>query len=337
MKKFLFLFMIICFMLISCKKNEDAPLTPVRDFAVQDATDTKDIIKFLQTHSIAVTNHPGLSDDQDVIFNTTAINSPLSIWGTNDLTPNNPNLKTITVSANGITYTMYYLQLRQGSGTSSVSPCNLDNVLVSYKGYLLNNTETVFDYNPFPSSYLSLSGVIKAWNELLPQFKTGSSVGNPDGTVSYNDFGAGIMFVPSGLGYFNQSVGTTNNSSYAPLIFTFKLYKVERVDNDGDGIFSYQEDVFPVGNPDGYIRTADDTDADGRPDAFDIDDDGDGYTTKSETKYLDSQNVVHYYPYNGAIVDDLSTIINETLGIPSCSGDKINPTRVRKHLDASCH
>jgi hypothetical protein len=39
-------------------------------------------------------------------------------------------------------------------------------------------------------------------SETFPQFKTGSYSTRADGTISYNDFGAGIMFIPSGLGYY---------------------------------------------------------------------------------------------------------------------------------------
>ena len=48
--------------------------------------------------------------------------------------------------------------------------------------------------------------------------------------------GAGVMFLPSGLAYFNGASGSI--PSYSPLIFSFKLYAIKRADQDGDGILS---------------------------------------------------------------------------------------------------
>jgi hypothetical protein len=52
--------------------------------------------------------------------------------------------------------------------------------------------------------------------ETFPQFKTGSYTTRADGTISYNDFGAGIMFIPSGLGYY--AAGSASIPSYSPLV-----------------------------------------------------------------------------------------------------------------------
>jgi hypothetical protein len=38
----------------------------------------------------------------------------------------------------------------------------------------------------------------------IPLFKTGDTpIANADGTVTYNNFGAGVMFIPSGLAYYS--------------------------------------------------------------------------------------------------------------------------------------
>ena len=72
----------------------------------------------------------------------------------------------------------------------------------------------------------------------------------------------------------------------------------------------------------------------------DFDDDNDGTLTKEEIKfsYLDGLiTKTSWYPFNGAAVDDPSTPYDDTKGIPSCSGDYFTTTRIRKHIDASCH
>jgi len=93
------------------------------------------------------------------------------------------------------------------------------------------------------------------------------------------------MFIPSVLAYY--SISTGGIPAYSPLVFTFKLYEIQRNDQDADGIPSYQEDL----NNDGYVRVLDtgvanpdDTDGDGVPDFLDNDDDGDYFTTASEIK-----------------------------------------------------
>ena len=51
----------------------------------------------------------------------------------------------------------------------------------------------------------------------------------------------------SGLAYFASGSGTI--PSYTPLVFSFKLYEIQRQDQDADGIPSYLEDL----NGDGVI------------------------------------------------------------------------------------
>lgn len=317
--------------LLSCNRDDDEEATPIRDYAEQYATDLADIEEYLQTHYIeSVTNNPGQPDDQDVKLTLIPTGgTQTSIWDQTTYP-----LSFIEVDRNDITYKVYYLKLREGSGPDSKSPTNYDNVLTSYKGELLNGN--VFDTNNNnPQDYFYLGNVIAGWSEMFPKFKTGSYTANGDGTISYFDFGAGVFFIPSGLAYYNSA--TSSIPSYSPLIFSVKLYEVQRIDHDGDGIFSYQEDV----NGDGYLRDndttyEDDTDQDGNPNFLDVDDDGDTFLTKKETEYM-INGVKYYYPYQGALVDDPLTPQNETLGIPNCSGDYTTSNRVRKHLDSSCH
>src|SRR6476620_9923501 len=112
----------------SCNKSDDDEKTPIRDYAVQYAADLATIQTFLKTHSITVTNNPGAANDQDVSYTTVPELDPTSIWGSN-ATTHSANILEWPVERDGITYIIYYLQLRQGSGPTSKSPCNLDGVL----------------------------------------------------------------------------------------------------------------------------------------------------------------------------------------------------------------
>ncbi|MFV8344061.1 FKBP-type peptidyl-prolyl cis-trans isomerase [Flavobacterium sp. XS2P39] len=319
--KYYFILLITTLSLFSCSKDDAATVEPLRDYAVQYATDNTDIEQYLKTSYITVVNHPGFTDDQDVtITKIPTGGTQKSIWDQSDY-----ELKSRNVSLHSITYKLYYLVLRAGTGSA---PCSVDAVLTSYKGEYLTSkttdgvatqTTTQFEENKYPQSFFSLFSTITGWAEVFPQFKTGSYASNTDGTVTYNDFGAGVMFIPSGLAYYGSPSGLI--PAYAPLVFSFKLYELNRLDQDGDGIESYQEDL----DGDGYMRilasgvvNPDDTDGDGVPNFADVDDDGDNYTTKLEIK-----NPATQLPYPFA-------------SIPSCNGNTTDPARIKKHLDKTC-
>jgi len=315
------LFITLSIFIVSCTKSDNTTVS-LRDYTEQYEKDIKLIEKFLQTHYIEVINHPGFTDDQDVTYvEIPDGGSQTSIW-------NSPDLVTdFTVDQNDITYKVYYLKLRQGSGTTSKSPCNVDKVLTSYRGeYLYTVKETVnnvevdvlknkqFEESINPQTYFNLTSVIKGWSEVFPKFKTGSYSANVDGTITFSDFGAGVMFLPSGLAYYGNS--TASIPAYSPLVFSFKLYEIQRNDQDGDGVDSYLEDI----NGDGYVRilgsgvvNPDDTDGDEIPDFLDIDDDGDTFKTKIE------------------ILNPLTGIAYPYADIPLCSDNK------KKHLSTVCH
>jgi len=339
---------------ISCSKDSSGR-EPLRDYSEQYVKDLANIETFMKTHYMTVEDNQGSPNDQDVTFTIIPEGgTQVSIW---DQTTYAIQSRNVTVKQNNVdvTYKIYYIKLRDGSGPNSKSPCNVDRVLTAYKGeYVFEKVETIdgnevktiisneFETVINPQSYFNLTGVIRGWSEIFPLFKTGSYVGNTDGTITYNDFGAGIMFIPSGLAYFGNSTGGI--PAYSPLIFNIKLYEIERADQDGDGIFSFQEDL----NGDGYmlrlekgVVNPDDTDGDEIPDFLDVDDDNDFFTTKSETKYVHPDDIletVRYYPFNGVGVDDPATLfVDETKGVPDCADDFTNPTRLRKYRDATCH
>lgn len=293
-----FFLLITLVLVVSCDKNDDTTSLPLRDYATQYETDLDRIEEFLKTHYIEVVSSPGASEDMNVTYTEIPTGgTQTSIW---NQTTYPLQTRNVTVKQNNvdITYKIYYLKLRDGSSSNSKYPCNVDNVLTSYNGKYIS-TETVeengndveklkitqFEESINPQAFLSLTNVIRGWSEIFPQFSTGSYSGNPDGTTSFFDFGAGVMFIPSGLAYFGTP--TTSIPVYSPLIFSFKLYEIERADQDGDGIPSYLEDI----NGDRYLNVLsegvvnpDDTDGDEIPDFLDIDDDGDFFTTASEIR-----------------------------------------------------
>jgi hypothetical protein len=301
--------------LFSCQKTDDVTAPPARPYDEVYAEDIAKIEDFLDTHYVTV----------DADFNTTFTLIPDG--GTQTPISQMTELEFVNRTIHDISYKIYYLKLREGIGEN---PTRVDSSFVSYKGNLISDISVTFDQSSNPI-WFSLEDVVRGWGEIIPQFKTGTHTANPDGTITFEDYGAGVMFLPSGLGYFNTATG--NIPSYSPLIFNFKLHNLDFRDHDRDGILSKYEY-----GPD-FNAEANDTDDDGLPDYLDVDDDGDGRLTKFETRYsLPSDPLTYYYyPFNGALVDDPGTPYDDTKGIPSCSGDFTSSTRLRKHLDPTCY
>lgn len=313
MNKFKFYFLLILSAVIfSCNKSDSSSDVTIRDFGVQYATDIAMIEEFLNTHYIDVVNSSSY-DDQDVTFTKIPEGgtqpSIMSWLNRNEY----PKLLVKDVALDDITYKVYYLKLREDY-SDGYAPTRVDAVKVAYKGVYLyydsenNNALTTkqFDYNPYPDNFFVLTSVIRAWTEIVPFFKTGNKTVTQGQPTLYSNFGAGVVFVPSGLGYFNQA--QVNIPSYSPLIFNFKLYDLVRSDQDGDGILSIYEDLNQNG-----IFTDDDTDGDGVYDYLDADDDEDGYFTKTEIKNPETGLA---YPFDQ---------------IPVCPSGKKN------YLDIDCH
>jgi len=325
----------------ACTNDSEGTVMPVIPFSYVYPGDLKDIEEYLNTYYIKE-----ITPDLDVVFEKIPAGNPDGLISIMDQTDHPIQFK--TVRKHSLDYKLYYLNLREaGNYGIDKSPTQVDSVFVSYKGTLLNDIVFEDMQNPV---WNTLDNVVTGWKELFPDFKSGTYVDNGNGTVTYSDFGAGVMFLPSGLGYYNQS--KRKIPSYSPLIFSFKLKNVKYRDHDKDGILSKDEDL----NGDGrYTKLDDDTDGDGIRNYLDIDDDGDGWVTKAETRftYTDGPDTkTGYYPYNGAAVDDPATPYDDRRGIPrrftgapgpapdfaptSVQEDFTEPTRLRRHLDKTC-
>lgn len=314
--------------IFSCQQNDSATITPPRPYDEVYPEDLAKIEDFLATHYVTV----------DANFNPTFTQIP--VGGTQTPIANMTELDTIQRKFHDLTYKIYYLKLREGTGEN---PTRVDSTFVAYKGntFTKNTTNNVVTYtqNVFDQSdtpvWFALEDVIKGWGEVIPKFKTGTHVSNPDGTISFQNYGAGVMFLPSGLGYYNTATG--NIGSYSPLIFNFKLYNQRYRDHDRDKILSKIE--YREKETNGFVdfnKVALDTDVDGLPNYLDVDDDGDGALTKVEIKkptpFLGSSL---YYPFDPVVDNPFTTLVDETepKGIPSASGDGVSSTRLRRHLD----
>lgn len=301
----------------SCKKDDDVEMVPVRERQEVYDENIISIETFLKSNSITIDN------ENNVTFDSIAEGNSNAIWSQTEYPLQFIEVKNDSRTTNKVdglikdpvTYKLYYLLINEGGGES---PITIDNVFTKYTGYNLNHS--IFDKNDtgfwsgFPTTNYTPSSVISGYRQILTKIKTATSITeNPDGTLVYNNPGRVIVFIPSGLGYFNSA--QTNISGYSPIIFDITLVSKNHADHDNDGLLSIYEDVN--GNGDFWD---DDTDNDGTPNFLDLDDDGDGYTTREEITFEIEEGgvmVKKLYPFEE---------------IPNCA----NGT-VKKHLDKNCH
>ena len=263
----------ILFVGLSCGDDgEDNVIqVPEADRTEQQVIDNDSLVGYLQTHYV---NESILINNPSILFNDIEINE---LPEDGDLPDPDQNsllidlVETFTTTYFDVEYDYYVLKVNQGG--SDNSPNFSDKVRVSYEGILMDNT--VFDSSISPADF-DLTSTIAGWGRVLPEFNNAEDfVINSDGTVTYNNPGIGIMFIPSGLGYYSASAGSV--PVYSNLIFKFKIYQSEFNDHDFDNVPSHLEDL------DGdYNLTDDNTDDDSFANFVDGDDDNDGTLTIDE-------------------------------------------------------
>ena len=302
-------------LLASCKKDDGPNIAPPRDYGVQYNADRDSINKFLDTHYLVVdpvtlkATFPVIANGETSIRNQTEY----------------PLLSHV-VRRNDVDYTIYYLNFRTGVGES---PTFGDNINFTFRGTLLNGTQ--FDYRENVSSEVPLYSLIKGWWDILPLFKGGVYENtNPQDPATFTDYGAGAMFLPSGLAFFNTP---TSNliPAYAPVVFSFQLMDVTLTDVDNDGIPNRYE-IDPRTDPDTgkpYTLETSDTDGDGVLNFQDSDDDGDGRPTKAELKKPGTTN--EYYTYQD--IYDEEGNLRDGFGCGSTSTERAN---LAKYLNNDC-
>jgi hypothetical protein len=274
---------VIASIFVSCKDDDETTTTfEVRDRTEQQVLDKDSILLYLTTHyynsgffetgenhkysDIIITELPIDEDTGEYLEMPDPADNTLLINA----------VETLTTTFEEADYEYYILRLNQGSGSS---PSFADEIRVKYEGSSVINGN-VFDSRITPlditlvGNGFSSFGTIRAWQLVMPEFNSGMFVGTDNGIVNYDDFGLGVMFVPSGLAYFG---GSNTGILYDNLIFKFELLQMEELDHDNDGVPSYIEDLN--GNSE---LSDDDTDEDLFPNYVDTDDDGDGIATINE-------------------------------------------------------
>jgi len=311
------LMVLISFLSFSCKDDDDATtVTPPNDRTEQYASDIDSIEKYLKSNYMTLD-----SDLNAVITEIPTGGSQVSIWDQTDYPLNSITVKNdtrLTIRTDGgiedpVEYKLYYILLNEGGGQN---PLTIDSSFVDYRGWNLDNVEFDRTSTPVWTSYPITNVFISGFRQILPIMKTAESiVENPDGTINYINAGNCLVFIPSGLAYYNSPQGA-NLPAYSSIVFQINLKTLDKIDHDSDRILSYME---LYGTETDYFMQ--DSDGDLIPDFLDTDDDGDGFLTRNEFK-ISGTDPQEYY--------DFTTI-------PDCSGNTINPIRLKRYLDPSCH
>lgn len=269
-KQSAFLLLLSFLFILSCKKNETEEEEPPIDYAIQVVDDDALLTAFLESHTYNYEDFENPTSERiqiviDTLSGDNANKTPLIDLVETTQVP-------VTDSDGDITqHTLYHLIARQGVRVED-KPSVVDSVYLSYEGKLLNGT--VFDSRTSPV-WFDNTQVVSGFRNGVSKFAPGTFSVADDGVVSFEDYGQGLIFMPSGLGYYNRQQGVI--TPYSPLIFEVLIYTIARADHDGDGILSKDEDVDLDGNP-----LNDDTDEDQIANCFDSDDDGDGIPTRFE-------------------------------------------------------
>ncbi|WP_291968029.1 FKBP-type peptidyl-prolyl cis-trans isomerase [Maribacter sp.] len=277
-------------LIITSCKNDDDGVEAVQPRLLSEVTieDDAEIIDFLKTHFYNEDEFENPPEDFDFKIKFGIIEGENS--GRQSIF-DSPKLITQTITVDSedlgraddeiIEQKLYTLVVRQGvvEGTPTIG----DNVVLRYEGSFLDGS--LFDASSNQPISFNLSGVVRGFGNGMKNFQTGiGPKDNGDGTVSYEGYGIGAIFIPSGLGYFDSSSSSGNVPAYSPLIFKVDALEFETdTDLDGDGIPSIQEDLDGNGN-----LNDDNTDLDFLANHNDNDDDGDGILTIDEIK-IDNQ------------------------------------------------
>ena len=283
--KFKLYILLITILLVgfSCGDDDDDGIieVPEADRTEQQVIDNDSLVSYLQSHYVDASL---LSNNPTISFTEININQ---LPDDGELPNPNQNsllidiVETLTTTYFDVEYEYYILKINQGG--SENSPNFSDKVRVSYEGTLMD--DTVFDSSSTPVDF-DLTSTIAGWGRVLPEFNIAEDfVINSDGTVTYNNPGIGIMFLPSGLGYYSAAAGSV--PVYSNLIFKFKVFQSELNDHDFDNVPSHLEDI----NGD-YDLTNDNSDDDTFADFVDSDDDNDGTLTIDEDLEPDSDLTV---------------------------------------------
>lgn len=299
----------------SCKNDDNGGVVEVPPRLLSEVSVENDMVirEFLQTHfyNYEEFENPESDFDFKIVFDTLAGDNagkiPLIDQVDSEVIQVSSSFFGLSAGEIDVNHTLYYFIAREGIGEN---PTVADSTFVQYEGTLLDgrlfdgvtSTGTWFDLpgTRTPNNPGLLVGVING----IVQFKSGGEItDNGDGTFGVDGFGVGAIFMPSGLGYFQNQ--QSNIPPYSPLIFKINLLITNEADHDRDGIPSIMEDL----DGDGNVKN-DNTDSAAEeslnvfiPNYLDADDDNDGTPTRDEI-LIDGQGNISFPDTDGDGIPD---------------------------------
>lgn len=122
-----------------------------------------------------------------------------------------------------VKYKLYYLKVAEGEGTAIV---DAEVAHITYEAWSLKNNillENTNSSEPKPIVMENKTSNV-GLKEALKEFNAASGFEvNGDGTVSYQGFGVGAVFSPSGLAFFNNPPLNVPVGYYNQIIYTFQV------------------------------------------------------------------------------------------------------------------
>lgn len=275
---------------VSCKKDDNNGPDPIppRDRGAEAIRAQDSIEKFLETHYYNYSEFEADPDNFKIKFDTIPA-------GNTEIVPLIEQVifkEVRDVIDPSVVYKLYYLVVRKGGGEK---PHFSDYTINTYEGRLFEDRKTLdlFDSSVIPVRFNLVDtpnnpGIIRGLQQALIEFGGASNITeNPDGTLSFENYGIGAVFIPSGLAYYQYPPSSGDLSAYEQVIFSFELFESEVADHDSDGVPSFMEDL----NNNGYLLD-DDTDGTGGANYLDNDDDNDGRRTEFEIEFDSNGNLV---------------------------------------------
>ncbi len=269
-QSFLSLLFVFTLLVAACKSDDEDDTVELNDFAEQAQLDDDLIREYLQTHTYNYADFQDQTIQDPVIQIDTLAGDNAAKTPLNDMV-SFTEVTVTTPEGEEINHKLYYLVARQGVRAEDRATI-VDSVYLAYRGNLLDGSE--FDESTLPV-WFDNTAVITGFRHGVQFFAPGNFTQNTNGSIDFRDYGQGLIFIPSGLGYFANAQASI--PAYSPLIFSLNVYTTNQADHDADGILSINEDVDGDGNP-----FNDDTDGDGIANFADVDDDGDGIFTVNE-------------------------------------------------------
>lgn len=271
--------------ILSCNNDDDnTPTIEIRDRAEQQIEDAALWQEYFATHYYNENFFNQVSDFKISDLIISKLGDDGIVPEGHVLLKNSDKLDSLSVIYEETDYKLYILKLNNGG--KSLATNFSDQITLNYRGNVPDVSEA-FDSTSNPVRF-DLLNLVAGWKFGIPEFRGAASLSeNTDGTIAYSDYGFGALFIPSGLGYFNQSQSAI--PSYSNLIFKIELFNALPIDHDNDNVPTHLEDgnfdeesgsfIPGIGDYDPYNN---DTDNDNVPDFLDQDDDGDGVLTINE-------------------------------------------------------